>query len=173
MDTKWRYRIFNAMIVVLVVVGVIFATVNWMEMIPSNTVRIIAALILVLLVGYLLQWLMLEKLGWEVVKEAEKDECDFSKKTKGLPYDFAAAFGSFERCLYLILLYAGKPEALFLWLGFKAIAKWGQPENTFVWKFSKPFNLSLVGELTNIFLALVGILLIKGNTKALLSFFAS
>lgn len=173
MDTKCRYRIFNAMIVVLVVVGVIFAALNWIEMIPNNTVRIIAALILVLLVGYLLQRFMLEKLAWKVVTDAEKDEPDFSDKTKGLPYTFAPAFGTFERCLYLILLLTGKPEALFIWLGFKAIAKWGQPENKLVWKFSKPFNLSLVGELTNIFLALVGILVIKGNIKALLSFFMS
>ena len=172
MDTKCRYSIFNAMIWVLILVGVIFAWVNWIEMIPSNTVRIIAAFILVFPCGALLQWFMLRKLGWEVIIEKEKEESDSSDKTNDAPYKFASAFGTFERGLYLILLLADKPEALFIWLGFKAIAKWGQHEYSPQWKFSKPFNLSLIGELLNIFLALVGILLIKGNTNTLIAFFA-
>jgi hypothetical protein len=173
MGVRCRYCFFNAMIWVLILVGVCFAWVNWLERIPSTTIRIIAALIIVLPIGALLQWFILWKLGWNVIKEGEKGAPGFEERTKDVPYSFATAFGTFERSLYLALLLAGKPEALFLWLGFKAITKWGQPENSIEWKFSKPFNLSLVGELTNIFLALVGILLIKGNTKALISHLVS
>jgi hypothetical protein len=173
MDTKCRYYFFNATIWVLILAGVIFAQVNWMQKIPSNTVRIIVALLLVFPGGALLQLFILRELGWKIISEKEKEAPDSSDKTEDVPYQFAAAFGTFERGLYLILLIAGKPGALFLWLGFKAIAKWGQYEYTSKWKFSKPFNLSLIGELLNIFLAFAGLLLIKGNTKELLAFFTS
>lgn len=170
MDTKCKYCIFNIMIWVFVLAGVFCISVNWLEIIPNNIIRTIAALIIVLPGGTLFHKFFFTTLGQAVIEEAESD---FDKKVSGRPYDFADAFGTFERSLYLILLLGGKPEALFLWLGFKAITKWGQPENTREWKFSKPFNLSLIRELTNIFLALVGILIIKGNLKLLLSLFSS
>jgi hypothetical protein len=172
MDTKCKYYIFNIMIWVFVLAGVFCISVNWLEIIPNNTIRTIVALIIVLPGGSLFHKFFFTRLGQAVIEQAEKAESDFDQKISGGPYIFADAFGIFERSFYLILLLVGKPEALFLWLGFKAIVKWGQPENTREWKFSKPFNFSLIRELTNIFLALAGILIIKGNLNSLLSLFS-
>ena len=172
MDSKRKYCIFNIMIWVFVLAGVVCTSVNWLELIPNNTIRVITALIIILPGGTLFHKFFLRDLGQAIIEEAEKVELNFDQKILGRPYHFASAFGIFERSFYLILLLIGKPEALFLWLGFKVIAKWGQPGNTREWKFSKPFNLSLIRELANIFLALIGILIIKGNLKSLLSFFS-
>jgi hypothetical protein len=172
MNAKCKYYcVFYPIIFGLVAVGLFFMWFDWWEIIPCRITRIVLALIIVIPIGALLQWSVLFKLGWKIIQEAEKGQPKSDKKTRDIPYSFATAFGTFERCLYLIILLAGKPEGIFLWLGFKAVAKWGQPENKTEWIKSKPFNLSLVGELTNIFLALVGALLIVRNTKTLISLF--
>jgi hypothetical protein len=174
MCLKCKYFLFNSIIWALILVVGIAVWVNPINIIGSDKARIIIAIFIVLPFGALLQWLLLFKLGWKnIVIEAEKavDSSISEDKLRDTPYSFATAFGTFERCLYLFILLSGKPEGLFLWLGFKAIAKWGQEENRLSLKLSKPFNLSLIGELINIFLSLVGVLIIKGSFHSMLLIF--
>lgn len=170
MSIKCKYCLFNAIIWGLVIAGIFIAYFDWLKLIPCNYTRIIISLILVVPVGAILQWLMLKLLGWEIVVEAEKPIPGSEDRSKYVPYQFAYAYGIAERCLYLVLFLAGFPEGIFLWLAFKAIAKWGQRQNTQEWVKSSPHNLSLIGEILNIFLVIAGVLIIKGNVAAFLKF---